>query len=81
MKPPNLLSRRGFIGGSMLAGLGALVSDPMAAAQVLVSGKTAEDIQGHGMKAGIVNLSSSTKGCRYSQLARSRERNRKSSAR
>ncbi|MDD9948467.1 MAG: histidinol-phosphate transaminase [candidate division Zixibacteria bacterium] len=58
MKPDSNLSRRGFIGGTLLGGLGALAVDPMVMAQALVSGKKPEDIQGHGIAPGYVNLSS-----------------------
>lgn len=58
MKPDINLSRRGFIGGTLLGGLGALAVDPMVMAQALVSGKKPEDIQGHGIEPGYVNLSS-----------------------
>ena len=58
MKPDSNLSRRGFIAGSLLGGLGALAADPLVMAQALVSGKKPEDIQGHGIAPGYVNLSS-----------------------
>ncbi len=58
MKPDTNLSRRGFIGGTLLGGLGALAVDPMVMAQALVTGKKPEDIQGHGIPPGYVNLSS-----------------------
>lgn len=58
MKPDSNLSRRGFIGGTLLGGLSALAADPMVMAQALVSGKKPEDIQGHGIAPGYVNLSS-----------------------
>lgn len=58
MKPDSNLSRRGFIAGSLLGGLGALAADPLVMAQTLVSGKKPEDIQGHGIAPGYVNLSS-----------------------
>ena len=58
MRPDSNLSRRGFIGGTLLGGLGALAVDPMVMAQTLVSGKKPEDIQGHGIAPGYVNLSS-----------------------
>ena len=58
MKPDSNLSRRGFIAGSLLGGLGALTADPLVMAQALLSGKKPEDIQGHGVAPGYVNLSS-----------------------
>ena len=58
MKQDTNLSRRGFIAGSLLGGLGALAADPLAMAQALLSGKKPEDIQGHGIAPGYVNLSS-----------------------
>lgn len=58
MKPDSNLSRRGFIAGSLLGGLGALAADPLVMAQALLTGKKPEDIQGHGIAAGYVNLSS-----------------------
>lgn len=58
MKPDSNLSRRGFIAGSLLGGLGALTADPLVMAQALLSGKKPEDIQGHGIAPGYVNLSS-----------------------
>ncbi len=58
MKPDSNLSRRGFIGGTLLGGLAALSADPLVMAQALVSGKKPEDIQGHGIPPGYVNLSS-----------------------
>ena len=58
MKLDSSLSRRGFIGGTLLGGLAALSTDPMVMAQALVSGKKPEDIQGHGIPPGYVNLSS-----------------------
>lgn len=58
MKPDSNLSRRGFLAGSLLGGLGALAADPLVMAQALVSGKKPEDIQGHGIAPGYVNLSS-----------------------
>ncbi len=58
MKPDSNLSRRGFIAGTLLGGLGALTADPLVMAQALLSGKKPEDIQGHGVKSGIVNLAS-----------------------
>lgn len=58
MKPDSNLSRRGFIAGSLLGGLGALTADPLVMAQALLSGKQPEDIQGHGIAPGYVNLSS-----------------------
>lgn len=58
MKPDTDLSRRGFIGGTLLGGLAALSVDPLVMAQALVTGKKPEDIQGHGIPPGYVNLSS-----------------------
>ena len=58
MKPDSNLSRRGFIGGTLMGGLAALAADPLVMAQALVSGKKPEDIQGHGIAPGYVNLSS-----------------------
>ena len=58
MKPDSNLSRRGFIGGTLMGGLAALSADPLVMAQALVSGKKPEDIQGHGIAPGYVNLSS-----------------------
>ncbi len=58
MKPDSNLSRRGFIAGSLLGGLGALTADPLVMAQALLSGKKPEDIQGRGIAPGYVNLSS-----------------------
>ena len=58
MKQENSLSRRGFIAGSLLGGLGALSADPLVMAQELLSGKKPEDIRGHGIAPGYVNLSS-----------------------
>ncbi len=58
MKPESNLTRRGFIAGSLLGGLGALAADPMVMAQALLSGKKPEDIQGFGIEPGYVNLSS-----------------------
>ena len=58
MKPESNLSRRGFIAGSLLGGLGALSADPLVMAQALLSGKKPEDVQGHGIAPGYVNLSS-----------------------
>ena len=58
MKPDSNLSRRGFIGGTLVGGLAGLSADPLAMAQALVSGKKPEDIQGHGIPPGYVNLSS-----------------------
>ncbi len=58
MKPESNLSRRGFIAGSLLGGLGALAADPLVMAQALLSGKKPEDIQGFGIEPGYVNLSS-----------------------
>lgn len=58
MKPDSNLSRRGFIAGSLLGGLGALTVDPLVMAQALLTGKKPEDIQGHGIEPGYVNLSS-----------------------
>lgn len=42
----------------MLGGLAALSADPLVMAQALVTGKKPEDIQGHGIPPGYVNLSS-----------------------
>ena len=58
MKRETSLSRRGFIAGSLLGGLGALSADPLVMAQALLSGKKPEDIRGHGIAPGYVNLSS-----------------------
>ena len=58
MKPKSNLTRRGFIAGSLLGGLGALAADPLVMAQALLSGKKPEDIQGFGIEPGYVNLSS-----------------------
>ena len=58
MKPVSNLTRRGFIAGSLLGGLGALAADPLVMAQALLSGKKPEDIQGFGIEPGYVNLSS-----------------------
>ncbi|MCY3773545.1 MAG: histidinol-phosphate transaminase [Gemmatimonadetes bacterium] len=58
MRPDSNLPRRGFIAGSLLGGLGALAIDPLVMAQALLSGKKPEDIQGHGIEPGYVNLSS-----------------------
>ncbi len=58
MKPDSGLSRRRFIAGTLLGGLGALSADPLVMAQALLSGKKPEDIQGYGSAPGYVNLSS-----------------------
>ena len=58
MKTESNLTRRGFIAGSLLGGLGALAADPLVMAQALLSGKKPEDIQGFGIEPGYVNLSS-----------------------
>jgi histidinol-phosphate aminotransferase len=58
MEMKHELSRRGFIKGALLGGLGALATDPMAMAQTMLSGKTPADIQGYGLQKGRVNLSS-----------------------
>ena len=58
MKPDTNLSRRGFIAGSLLGGLGALAADPLVMAQALLTGKKPEDIRGFGIAPGYVNLSS-----------------------
>ncbi len=47
------LTRRGFIAGTLLGGLGALSADPLVMAQALLSGKKPEDVQGHGIAAGL----------------------------
>jgi len=50
------LSRRGFLKGAMLGGAGVLTYTPEAAAKALLQGKTAADINGAGIKPGIVDL-------------------------
>ncbi|MBI4553354.1 MAG: aminotransferase class I/II-fold pyridoxal phosphate-dependent enzyme [Candidatus Latescibacteria bacterium] len=52
------LSRRGFLRGMMIGGIGAatLGASPSAMARALLSGKTAADIQGAGVAKGIVRL-------------------------
>ncbi|MBT5874928.1 MAG: aminotransferase class I/II-fold pyridoxal phosphate-dependent enzyme [Candidatus Latescibacteria bacterium] len=51
-------SRRGFMKGALIGSVGALTADPSSIAYAMLAGTTPADIQGIGIRKGLVNLSS-----------------------